>query len=339
MSALTLQYKPKNKTLGEDHALSKSKRLATRPLAIQAKLTIGQPNDIYEQEADRLADKIMRMTDESLVQRRTGCMECQEEEGFIQSKPLFAQISPIVHRQSLDDEEEMFQAKSASSQKPQVTPAVESGINSLKGGGQPLSQSTRAFFEPRFGTDFSHVRVHTGENAAQTAQAINAKAYTTGNNIVFNQGYYAPESTPGKHLLAHELTHVVQQNMKENQFKREISLSNRESTHANNRVKQQVLENIIKYFRDYNYPYIEQNNVEEVIQLAEQFANAVADYRSQYFELDEESETEERDAVTGFVKERYSIYWWNKEFYSLLFPEALRTLYSKLKWHAYEIYE
>lgn len=198
MSALTWQYKPKNKTNKQDHALPKPKLSAVRSPVIQAKLTVGQPNDIYEQEADRLADRVMRMTDESLVQRQSGCPECQEEEGFIQ-------------RQSLDDEEEMLQAKSASSQTPQVTPPVESGINSLKGSGHPLPESTRAFFEPRFGTDFSHVRVHTGNTAAQTAQSINAKAYTTGNNIAFNRGQYAPESEPGKRLLAHELTHVVQQ--------------------------------------------------------------------------------------------------------------------------------
>ncbi len=237
MSAMTWQYKPKNKTNREDHMPSKPKPPAMRPPAIQAKLTVGQPNDMYEREADRLADRVMRMIDgvlvspetgslvngqSSLVQRKAGCPGgCPEEEGVTplvqrqslddEEEMLQAKSASLVQRQSLDDEEEMLQAKSTSVQTPAVTPGIESRINSLKGGGQALSPATRSFFEPRFGADFSHVRVHTGSTAAQTAQSINAKAYTTGNNIAFNRGQYSPDSTSGKHLLAHELTHVVQQ--------------------------------------------------------------------------------------------------------------------------------
>lgn len=81
-----------------------------------------------------------------------------------------------------------------------------------KGGGQPLSDSTRAFFEPRFGNDFSKVRVHTDHKADESAKSINAQAYTSGNDIVFSQGRYSPDNVSGKRLLGHELTHVVQQN-------------------------------------------------------------------------------------------------------------------------------
>ncbi|NIM03669.1 DUF4157 domain-containing protein, partial [bacterium] len=83
-------------------------------------------------------------------------------------------------------------------------------MNTIKGGGQPLSESTRSFFEPRFGADFSQVRVHTDPHAAKTAQAINARAFTTGKDIVFNSGQYSTGTSSGKRLLAHELTHVVQ---------------------------------------------------------------------------------------------------------------------------------
>lgn len=83
-------------------------------------------------------------------------------------------------------------------------------VNNLSGG-NPLSESEKIFFEPRLGTDLSSVRVHTGEQASGLAEAINAKAFTKGNDIVFGKGEYQPGTGDGKKLLAHELTHVVQQ--------------------------------------------------------------------------------------------------------------------------------
>jgi hypothetical protein len=82
----------------------------------------------------------------------------------------------------------------------------------MQGGGQPLPASERAFFEPRFGHDFGKVRVHTGAQAAESAKAVNAQAFTTGPHVVFGLGKYAPGTTSGRKLLAHELTHVMQQN-------------------------------------------------------------------------------------------------------------------------------
>jgi hypothetical protein len=81
----------------------------------------------------------------------------------------------------------------------------------LRSAGQPLDAQTRAFMEPRFGHDFSRVRVHTDARAAQSAQAVNALAYTLGRDIVFAAGHYSPRSSSGRLILAHELTHVVQQ--------------------------------------------------------------------------------------------------------------------------------
>ncbi|NIM15976.1 MAG: DUF4157 domain-containing protein, partial [Candidatus Aminicenantes bacterium] len=88
---------------------------------------------------------------------------------------------------------------------------IESNISSLKGRGQPLPESTRTFFEPRFGYDFSKVRVHTDAKAAETAKSINAKAFTTGKDVVFGAGQYSPGTSIGRGLLAHELIHVLQQ--------------------------------------------------------------------------------------------------------------------------------
>ncbi len=92
---------------------------------------------------------------------------------------------------------------------PSVAPALVHDV--LRSSGQPLNADTRAFMEPRFGQDFSHVRVHTDAKAAQSARAVNAMAYTVGNQIAFDAGQYQPQTADGKRLLAHELTHTVQQ--------------------------------------------------------------------------------------------------------------------------------
>src|SRR5439155_15454735 len=88
---------------------------------------------------------------------------------------------------------------------------LEAQVQARRGRGQPLPTSVRAFFEPRFEHDFSQVRVHTDAHAAESAQAVQALAYTVGSDIVFGAGQYAPATTAGQRLLAHELTHVVQQ--------------------------------------------------------------------------------------------------------------------------------
>lgn len=181
---------------------------------LQAKLRIGQPNDIYEQEADRVADQVMRMPDNAAgdsqqsalsrasksVQAKSGCAlskgpSCGEEE------PTGKMIMPERIRPSDSD----------SGQSPAVTPSTESAIRSLTGGGRPLSQLERSFFEPRFGTDFSDVRIHSGNHAGELAQTVQAKAFTLGRDIYFGRGQYNTGEAQSGRLLAHELTHVVQQ--------------------------------------------------------------------------------------------------------------------------------
>jgi peptidoglycan hydrolase-like protein with peptidoglycan-binding domain len=170
---------------------------------LQAKLKIGQPDDIYEQEADRVAEQVMRMPEPEIVSRnelhiQESCSACKENE--LKRQPI-----------KEEEEEEKLQAKTTSNRIPEIDPNIESYIRSLNGGGQPLSEDSRAFFEPRCSYDFSQVRVHTDVKAAESAQALNAAAFTIGRNVVFAQGRYAPETISGKSLLAHELAHVVQQ--------------------------------------------------------------------------------------------------------------------------------
>ncbi|HEY9206912.1 MAG TPA: DUF4157 domain-containing protein [Candidatus Methanoperedens sp.] len=168
--------------------------------ALQAKLRIGQPGDIYEQEADRVAEQVMRTPDvssakDTRVQRK--CLKC---------------LKSLTGLLGKDKKDENLQTKETSGQTPEVTTQVETNINALKGGGQPLPESTRAFYEERFGYDFSQVRVHADAKAAEAAQAVNARAYTVGKDVVFGTGQYTPDTIQGKNLLAHELTHVLQQN-------------------------------------------------------------------------------------------------------------------------------
>ena len=94
---------------------------------------------------------------------------------------------------------------------PEVTPHLHAQVTRLQTGGRPLPASLRAFFEPRFGCDFSGVRIHTDAEAAASARSVRALAYTLGGDISFGPGQYAPASARGRKLLAHELTHVVQQ--------------------------------------------------------------------------------------------------------------------------------
>ncbi|MCL7412003.1 MAG: DUF4157 domain-containing protein [ANME-2 cluster archaeon] len=94
---------------------------------------------------------------------------------------------------------------------PELNPDLESHVQSFKGGGQSLSKNTLTFFAPRFNHSFDHVKIHTGSQAARVAQSVHARAFTVGQDIVFGAGHYAPATHAGKKLLAHELTHVVQQ--------------------------------------------------------------------------------------------------------------------------------
>lgn len=173
---------------------------------LRPKLKIGQPNDRYEQEADRVADQVMRMPD-SATQVNTEVPA---------STPPVQHLTPdndkdIQRQPEEEEEEELLQAKAQPGQLPKVNPELEASISNLQSGGHPLSHSTRTFFESRFGAGFTGVRVHNDAHAAKAAQSINARAFTLGQHITFANGEYLPESSTGRHLLAHELTHVIQQ--------------------------------------------------------------------------------------------------------------------------------
>lgn len=155
--------------VGERAHASRAAEFSQAPGGAYPKLTINEPGDAYEQEADRVSARVTGMSEPQLQTRQAGAND-----------PGQITAPPIVHEV-------------------------------LRSHGQPLDAATRAFMEPRLGYDFSHVQVHADAKAAQSARAVNARAYTVGPNVVFADGQYAPHSPEGRRLLAHELTHVVHQ--------------------------------------------------------------------------------------------------------------------------------
>jgi hypothetical protein len=158
---------------------------------LPAKLEIGAVNDPLEHEADRVADHVTSMANPHASVSGGGFANGQSKSGG--SPPEILQRKPVRH----------------GALNPAVLPAhVQEALHSS---GRPMDAGTRQFFEPRFDRDFSDVRIHTGPGAAASAQAVSALAYTLGRDVVFNTGQYAPHTRQGQHLLAHELSHVVQQ--------------------------------------------------------------------------------------------------------------------------------
>jgi hypothetical protein len=154
------------------------------------RLSIDKPGDRYEREADRVAERVMRMpgaaaNPRSPLRLQRLCVECEEEEGSLQRQ---VQMDAQIH--------------------PDITQKIQAVRN---GNGRPLNATERNFFEPRFGFDFGKVRIHSDDRADAAARAVAARAYTAGSDIVLRSGAYAPGTQTGQRLLAHELTHVVQQ--------------------------------------------------------------------------------------------------------------------------------
>ena len=160
---------------------------------LQAKLAINKAGGEYEQEADRIADKVTQMQEPHL-QRACACGD----------------TCPTCRKKHSDDAEQI-QTKRIQPGHTDQSPAPASVREVLTSPGYPLPLSVRSFMEPRFGYDFSSVSIHSDAAAAQSAAEVNAHAYTVGNNIAFGAGQFSPDTSEGRWLLAHELAHVVQQ--------------------------------------------------------------------------------------------------------------------------------
>ncbi|AUD04877.1 eCIS core domain-containing protein [Spirosoma pollinicola] len=168
------------------------------PVTVQPKLVVGASNDAYEQEADAMASRVMTMNDPASI-----------------SSPSLASVSPATIQRKCahcEEEEKKIQRKESSNTETTASADVSYQLTSGRSGGSPLPNQTRGFMENALSADFSNVRLHTDAKAVQLSRQLNAHAFTYGNDVYFNNGQYAPDSRAGKQLLAHELTHVVQQN-------------------------------------------------------------------------------------------------------------------------------
>ena len=160
-----------------------SEALSADRQTIQRKLSVGSSNAPQEQEADTMADTVMRMPERGWVQRK--CADCEKEE--------------------------QLQRKPSGDGQPAVSDRAAGAIQSSAGRGSPLDGNTQSFMSSRMGSDFGAVKIHTDGEAVQLSRELNAKAFTVGKDIYFNEGQYQPDIESGRHLLAHELTHTVQQ--------------------------------------------------------------------------------------------------------------------------------
>ena len=207
--------------------------------AVQKKLSIGRADDAYEKEADNVADKVVSKGEPGGVIQKMGAAD--EE---VQEKPIGESISSVQKKDMPQEEEsvqKMEEEETVQQQEEEETvqqqeeeetvqqqeeeeavqtkangglPAgqsIESRLKSSKGQGQKMNKSTQSEMEAGFGVNFNDVNIHTGSEAQSMSKALGAQAFTNGKDVYFNQGKYNPNSTEGKHLLAHELTHTIQQ--------------------------------------------------------------------------------------------------------------------------------
>lgn len=181
-------------TARRDHRFSALRVYPQGSVRLQTRLLVNAPGDVYEHEAEHVADNVVGVPAaqaQGVCACGGACPTCQATHQSQTRRPLSIQ---------------RLQANDA--RHTAAPPIVEQVLRSP---GRPLDAATSDFFGPRFGHDFSRVRIHTDAQAATSARRINARAYTAGRAIVFGPGQYQPATHAGRRLLAHELTHVVQQ--------------------------------------------------------------------------------------------------------------------------------
>ena len=198
----SLLLKPTSPAASSDVALPKSQKQKIglngfEGLTIHRKPSTDILEDSPEEdEEDEMDENAMEMPEQSFIQKK--CADCEEDEE--------AQRRPLAS----------FIQKKRSEGEITANDSISQQIQSTKGGGSALPERTRSFMEDRFGADFSNVRIHTGDNATKMSKELSAQAFTVGNDIYFNAGKYSPDTTQGKNLIAHELTHTIQQGSNKN---------------------------------------------------------------------------------------------------------------------------
>lgn len=192
-------------TVGEPDDMYEREAEHMADQVVQTKLTVGQPDDMYEREADSVADQVIqRMAIATPVQGPVSPVK-------VQRKPIFESNNPeYLQRKcaACEQEEKLLQKKGG----PSAAPAsVETQLQSSKGSGSPLPAKVSEQMGDAMGADFSNIKIHTDSRAVQMNKDLHAQAFTHGNHIYFNSGKYNTAHSSGQHLLAHELTHTIQQ--------------------------------------------------------------------------------------------------------------------------------
>ncbi|MCS6303121.1 MAG: DUF4157 domain-containing protein [Nitrospira sp.] len=213
------------------HDFSRIPVFSIIPFQIQAKLAVSTPGDQYEQEADKVADSVMAGFTSPVAHISYGV---QPKLYRVELRPedMVDSMFPTGEQSEAGFAETILPAevrRSATGDAGTVAPRFEQSLQqAIHVGGEPLPSSGRSFMESRLGHDFSSVRVHTDDRAHALAQEINARAFTLGKDIFFARSQYQPESQEGQYLLAHELTHVIQQTKGRlsRQIQRQTSCSN-----------------------------------------------------------------------------------------------------------------
>lgn len=161
-----------------------------------------------EEEEEEMQMKVQRQMDQEEEELQTKLQRQPEEE----EEEMQTKLQRQMDQEEEEEEEMQMKAESGGESTHQAQSHIESRIHDRKGSGQPIDTSVKSQMEKGFGADFSEVRIHRDAEASGMSAGVNAHAFTTGNDIYFNEGKYQPDSSGGKNLLAHELTHVIQQN-------------------------------------------------------------------------------------------------------------------------------
>ncbi len=192
LSSRAFALQPKSEARRSNPAVTAGHSLQSIAFPIQAKLTIGEPNDQYEQEADRVAAQVVHQINTPISSNENPGNHTQRQlDDPVQMKPRLQRRGDVPSGPASSD--------------------LESSINQARGGGQSLDANLQTSMGQAMGADFSRVKIHTDSQADSLNRSIQARAFTTGQDLFFKKGEYDPGSRSGQELIAHELTHVVQQ--------------------------------------------------------------------------------------------------------------------------------
>ncbi len=242
---------------------AKAPKRASSTVPLQAKLKINEPNDRFEREADNMAEHVMHAPErtvshagansgfnETVNLQRTEIEEDEELQRSTEPSDVEDENLQMAQVQQSDEEEEVdtttAQRKPSHQTSQSASTGFESKLQALKAaGGRPLDTPIRQFMENRFARSFSQVRIHTGPAAESLAKQASARAFTVGRHLVFGNGEYRPGVEQGMRLVAHELTHVLQQQGGLHSVQREILEQAGESDSRSNTDLLQLIRNMM----------------------------------------------------------------------------------------------